>query len=228
MHSVKRRAKQKREQKQTENIGGWLKNECGWRWVMVACGWGVGWFVGGGSLGLAIFNWQDTGLMVKRIQIGVGLFIFMANGSGSGSGERWEKRLGKFKYGNKRGELMYPNRNRYRYRYRTKSRATKPLNRCNSPPLQKKKTPGGGRGVWHNGWRIAKRTRNRIQIKLTSSQRCHLSCHPPSRRFLCPFTQLFPPIPTCLNFLSVPWLFCVVSVVFLASASEFASEFEPP
>jgi len=82
MHSVKRRAKQKREQKQTENIGGWLKNECGWRWVMVACGWGVGWFVGGGSLGLAIFNWQDTGLMVKRIQIGVGLFIFMANGSG--------------------------------------------------------------------------------------------------------------------------------------------------
>jgi len=64
---------------------------------------------------------------------------FQTNGSGSGSGERWEKRLGKFKYGNKRGELMYPNRNRYRYRYRTKSRATKPLNRCNSPPLQKKK-----------------------------------------------------------------------------------------
>jgi len=33
---------------------------------------------------------------------------FQTNGSGSGSGERWEKRLGKFKYGNKRGELMNP------------------------------------------------------------------------------------------------------------------------
>lgn len=62
MHSVKRRAKQKREQKQTENIGGWLKNECGWRWVMVACGWGVGWFVGGGSLGIGNFQLARHGV----------------------------------------------------------------------------------------------------------------------------------------------------------------------
>lgn len=30
---------------------------------------------------------------------------FQTNSGGSGNGERWEKRLGKFKYGNKRGEL---------------------------------------------------------------------------------------------------------------------------